>query len=113
MQIGLAPTGQDLIIAKPVSWSEDGALATVHVRRGLRIEGEVRDLKNRPVAHTLVLAEPTKKGVATRRAFTNSRGRFVLRTLHPVRYRLRVAEQEAAHEFEAGTKNVLLRKEKE
>jgi len=113
MQIRLAPTGQDWIIAKPVSWSEDGALATVQVRRGLRIEGEVRDLQNRPVGHTLVLAEPTTKGVATRRAFTNSRGRFVLRTLHPARYRLRVAEQEATHEFEAGTKNVVLRKEKE
>ncbi|MHC4939894.1 MAG: sigma-70 family RNA polymerase sigma factor [Planctomycetota bacterium] len=111
LEVSLPATGQDWVLARPVEWSEDGAVATVHIRRGLRIEGQVRDLQNRPVPHVLVQAEA--KGRPTRRTFTNSRGRFVLRTLHPDRYALRVAGQGTAHEFDAGTENVVLRKEKE
>jgi hypothetical protein len=111
MSIALESAGQDWILAGEVEWSEDGALGIVRVRRGLRIEGEVRDAGNRPVPHVLVLAEPVKEGRPARRAFTNAEGRFVLRTLHPERYRLRVADEENTIETDAGREGVVLRKE--
>ena len=76
-----------------------------------RIEGRVVDSENHGVPHILVLAQPTVKGRAIRRAFTNSKGYFMLRALHPERYELRTGDAKHGVEIEAGTKGLVLREE--
>jgi len=113
LDVAIAPVGSDWIVAGALEWSADRALATMRIRPGVRIEGVVRDARNRPVPHVLVLAEPVEEGRPVRRAFTNARGRFVLRALHPERYRLRLSEAADAVEVEAGRDDVVLQKENE
>ena len=86
-------------------------MLTIVVRRGERIEGRVVDSENRGVRHILVLAQPTVKGRAIRRAFTNSKGYFVLRALHPEHYELRVGDAKYGVQIEAGAKELVLREE--
>jgi len=97
-------------VGDPVQ-SQDGEKLTIVVRRGERIEGRVVDAKNRGVPHVLVIAQPMVKGRAVRRAFTNSRGHFVLRALHPERYELRTGDAKHGVEIEAGTTGLVLREE--
>jgi len=107
----VVPGGPGWILLGEPQWSKDGRMLKLVVRRGERIEGRVVDSENRGVPHILVLAVPTAEGRATRRAFTNSKGYFVLRGLHPERYQLRVGESKQGVEIEAGTRELVLRKE--
>jgi len=92
-------------------WSKDGTKLKLVVRRGERITGQVLDSENGGVPHIVVVAEAIGPGRPIRRAFTNSKGHFVLRALHPERYRLRVGEAKRGVEIEAGRTDIVLKKE--
>ncbi|MHC4956561.1 MAG: sigma-70 family RNA polymerase sigma factor, partial [Planctomycetota bacterium] len=109
--ISVRPGGPGWIVIGKPKWSRDRAAVTLVVRRGERIEGTVLDADKRGVAHVLVVAKPTREGLAVRRAFTDSKGRFLLRALHPERYRLHVDNAERAVEVVAGRRDVVLHRE--
>ena len=92
-------------------WKASRSVVVLVVRRGERIEGRAVDAAGAALAGALVVALPLRAGRPVRRAFADTSGRFVLRALHPERYRLRTKSSEETIEVDAGARDVILRGE--